>query len=69
MSKSKREELQESNKNAREAIDETIKGIKNQTEWIPRLVERKMELDAAEQLIDSADEVEVDEVYSKLLPL
>jgi hypothetical protein len=60
--------LQESNENAQKAIDDSIKGIKGQTEFIPFLNERKMELEATHKLIDSAGEAEIDEGYSKLLP-
>lgn len=67
--KSKRKELQESNENARKAIDESIEMIKDHAEYIPLLHERKMELEANSRLIESADDAEIDEVYSKLLPL
>ncbi|RIK31628.1 MAG: hypothetical protein DCC56_05440 [Anaerolineae bacterium] len=66
---SKRKELEESNKKALKAIDETIKGTKVLTDYIPLLHERKMELEANQRLINSADDTEIDEMYSKLLPL
>jgi hypothetical protein len=66
---SKRKELEESNENALKAVDDSIKSIKVQTDYIPLLHERKMELEANQRLINSADESEIDEIYSKLLPL
>lgn len=66
---SKRKELEESNENALKAVDNLIKSIKVQTDYIPLLHERKMELEANLRLIKSADEPEIDEIYSKLLPL
>jgi len=66
---SERKELEESNKNALRAVDESIKSIKAQTEYIPFLQERKMELEANQRLINSTDEVQIDEMYGKLLPL
>jgi hypothetical protein len=66
---SKRKELEESNENSLKAIDDSIKSIKVQADFVPFLYERKMELEANRQLINSADESEIEEIYSKLLPL
>lgn len=67
--KTKKEELQESNRNAKNAIDKSIEKIKDHAEYIPFLHERKMELEANNLLIESAGDAEIDEVYSKLLTL
>jgi hypothetical protein len=66
---SKRKELQDSIENSQKAIDASIKNIKAQADHVPNLDERKMELDAIGKDIEAADEDEIEEVHSKMLPL
>src|ERR1700690_610197 len=66
---SKKKEFEESFDNEEKAIDESIKLIRDQVDRVPFLNERKMEINANRLLIQNAKDEEVDELYSKLLPI
>jgi hypothetical protein len=66
---SKRKEMKESNANSRKAIDESLNLIAEQNKYVPFLQEKKMEYDTLDILIDNASDDEVEELYSKVLPL
>jgi len=66
---SKKKEFEESFDNEEKAIDESIKLIRDQVDRVPFLNERKMEVNANRLLIQNAKDEEVDELYSKLLPI
>jgi hypothetical protein len=66
---SKRAEMEESAKSTLKAIDESMKLTAAQNNSIPLLQERKMETNALLLLIQHATDDEIDEIYSKLLPL
>lgn len=66
---SKRKELEESNENTLKAVEDSIKSIKAQSDYVPFLYERKMELEAYRLLINSADDEAIEEIHSKVLPI
>ena len=66
---SKKKDFEESFDNEEKTIDEFIKLIRDQVDRVPFLNERKMEVKANRLLIQNAKEEEVDELYSKLLPI
>jgi hypothetical protein len=63
---SKKKELEKSNDNTIKAIEGCIGQIANLADYVPILHERKMEAEANRLLLQSADNIEIDEVYSKL---
>lgn len=66
---SKRKELQDTNNNILKAIDESFKKIKEVVDSEPKLHERKMEAEAFNVLLEHASDVDIEEMYGKLLPI
>jgi len=66
---SKRDELKASIQSALGAVKDSIAKIKALTDHVPLLHERRMELEANSLVIDRASDVQIEEMYSKLLPL
>jgi hypothetical protein len=66
---SKRKELEDSNEKSLKAVEDSIKSIKAQSDFVPFLYERKMELEAYRLLINSADDEAIEELHSKTLPI
>ena len=67
--RSKRKDLQHTNNNILKAIDEALKNIKEVVDSEPKLHERKMEAEAFNVLLEYASDVEIEEIYGKLLPI
>ena len=61
---SKRKELEEADENSLKAVEDSIKSIKAQSDFVPFLYERKIELEAYRLLINSAD----DEAHTRCHP-
>ena len=64
---SKRDELRKLNKEARDGLDKSLEGLSGAVGYVPYLHEKKLELEADDELLRDASEDWIDEVYPTII--